>query len=79
MADLQAENDRLRAEVEAYRQRELSDLRSALASAREAADHYRGEALRNAELGRQIDLTHREEIDRLRRELETLRMTHARA
>ncbi len=50
----QTEVERLRAQVEAYRQRELEDLRSQLAAARQAADHYRAEALRNADAARQI-------------------------
>lgn len=55
--DLQAENAELRQRNEEYRLRELSDLREQLAQARADAAHYRSEAERNAELGRQI---HRE-------------------
>lgn len=68
--DLQPEVERLRAEVESYRQRELADLRSALAQAREEATHYRTEAHRNAELGRQIAAKYETEIVELRGKLE---------
>lgn len=52
--DLQAEVERLRAQVEDYRQRELDDLRRQLAAALSDVDHYRTEAQRNAQLGREI-------------------------
>ena len=48
------EVERLRQEVENYRQRELADLRSRAESAEQAVEHYRAEAQRNAEVGRQI-------------------------
>ena len=67
----QSELERLRAEVEAHRQRELQLLREALASAREEAAHYRAEALRNAEIGRQIDREYRQQVEQLRAKLET--------
>lgn len=75
MADdsLQAEVERLRAEVETHRQRELSELRSALAAALVERENYRSEAYRNAELGRQIDAAHQETINKLASENETLR------
>ncbi len=50
----QSELERLRAEVESHRQRELAELRSALADARAEASHYRNEAQRNSDLGHQI-------------------------
>lgn len=50
----QAEIERLRAELESYRQRELADLKAALTQCREERDNYRAEAYRNAEAGRQI-------------------------
>lgn len=68
---LQAEVDGLRAELESYRQRELEDLRAQLAAARQEASHYKGEALRNAEAGRQIHLEAQEQITKLRAQLET--------
>jgi hypothetical protein len=66
----QSEIDRLRAEVESYRQRELADLRSALAAAIAERDNYRSEAYRNAEAGRQIHAACQEEIARLRSQIE---------
>ena len=69
-ADLQAEVDKLRAQVEAYRQRELDDLKAQLATAIAERDNYRNEAYRNAEVGRQIADGLQEEINRLRSQLE---------
>ena len=71
MTDDKTEIERLKAEVESYRQRELADLRTALAAAREETNHYRAEANRNADLGRQIHAEMQLEIDRLRSQIET--------
>ena len=61
---LQADNEQLRQQLEAYRQRELADLREQLAQAKADVAHYRAEAERNANVGRQI---HREaEVERSR-------------
>ncbi len=61
---LQAENAELRQQVEQHRLRELSELRELLTQAKADVAHYRAEAERNAELGRQI---HREtEVERVR-------------
>lgn len=68
---LQAEVERLRTEVEAYRQRELADLRAALTQCREERENYRLEAYRNAEAGRQISSGLNETITKLRSQLET--------
>lgn len=48
------EIDRLRAELEEYRQRELRSLGAQFAEAKALAEHYRSEAQRNADIGRQI-------------------------
>lgn len=69
-SDLQAEVDRLRAEVESYRQRELADLKAALSVAQHEAAHYRAEAQRNAEVGRQIASECQQQIVELRSKLE---------
>lgn len=66
---LQAEVERLRAEVESYRQREVAELRTALAAAREDAAHYRAEAQRNADLGRQIAAEYQNKITELQTKL----------
>jgi hypothetical protein len=78
MADesLQAEVERLRSEVQSYRERELADMRSALAVAREESAHYKAEAFRNAEVGREIDATYRERIAALQSQLEAARNMH---
>ena len=70
-ADLQAEVMRLREEVEAYRRRELEELRARLATAEAEASHYRAEAQRNADLGRQIHLEAQQAITSLRAQLES--------
>ena len=73
--DLQAEVERLRAEVESHRQRELAELRSALAIAREESAAYRQEAYRNAEAGRQIAHGYQQQITELTTKLQQLRNT----
>lgn len=71
---LESEVERLRAEVESYRQRELAELRAALASARDEAAHYRAEAQRNAETGRVIAAGYQATIAELRAKIETARV-----
>lgn len=70
---LENEVQRLRDQVEAYRQQELIDLRTRLAAAEEARDHYRSEAQRNADVGRQIAAQAEQEISSLRAQLEAMR------
>jgi len=53
-SQLKADNDELRQQIEGYRQRELAELREQLVVAKDEAAHYRSEASRNAEVGRQI-------------------------
>lgn len=69
--DQQAEVERLRAELESYRQRELADLKTALTQCREERDHYKAEAYRNAEAGRQISSGLNQTIVELRSKLES--------
>ena len=69
---LQAENEKLRQEIEAYRLRELESLRDQLAEAKAEAAHYRSEAQRNADLGRKIHAEQQAEIDRLQNRLQSL-------
>lgn len=77
--DLKAEIQSLRAEVEAYRQRELEELRQRLATAEADVQHYRAEAQRNAQLGHQIHIESRQEVERLRSQLEAKeRLTNGR-
>lgn len=73
MADkdsLQAENDKLRAELEGYKQRELADAKSALAAMTMERDHYRSEAIRNVDVGRQIASELQDEINRLKSQID---------
>lgn len=63
---LQAENERLRSEIENHKERELGTLRSQLAAALAERDHYKAEAERNAQIGRQIHNKSQIEINRLR-------------
>ena len=75
MIDLKAaraENLQLRQEIEAYRLRELESLRNQLAESKAESVHYRGEAQRNADLGRKIYAEQQAEIDRLKNRLQTL-------
>lgn len=72
-----AELDRLRSEVESYRRRELEQLQARLAEALQLVEHYRTEAHRNADLGRQINAQATTEINSLRSQLETLRNADA--
>jgi len=67
-----AEIEKLREQVEGYRQRELADLREQLASAKADAVHYRAEAERNATIGRQIHTESQAEIARLRARVQSL-------
>lgn len=67
---LQAEVERLRAEVESYRQRELADLHAALAAARQEAAAWKVEANRISQVGQQVAAGYQEEIARLRGQIE---------
>lgn len=68
----QTEIEKLRAEIEGYRQHELADLREQLVSARADAVHYRAEAERNANIGRQIYTEGQVETARLRARVQSL-------
>lgn len=73
--ELKAEVERLRNEVETYRQRELDELKTQLVAAREAAEHYRNEALQNAENVHKVNALAEETISRLRGQLEAAERT----
>lgn len=66
---MESELERLRAEVEQRRQQELNDLRQRLSEALLEVEHYKGEAHRNAEIGRQIAAEAQKTIDGLRNQL----------
>lgn len=67
--DLQ-ELRQLRKEVEAYRERERADLIQRAAQSQAAADHYRQEAQRNADIGRQIAAEYERKIVELKAKVE---------
>lgn len=71
MAD--SELERLRQEVEALRQREVDDLRKQVEQLIAERNHYRDEAHRNAELGRQIASQGEAEINALNSQLNAYR------
>lgn len=64
--DDHAEVERLRAELEKYRQRELDDMRHRLAEAESLVVHYRDEANRNANTGRQIASEYERQVTELK-------------
>lgn len=70
---LAAENTELRRKLEEYRQRELTELRERLAKAESDVTHYRNEAARNAEVGRQIAAEAQQTISELRLHLDSAR------
>ena len=70
--ELQAEVETLRHQVEQHRLSELSALRESLAEARADAAHFRQEAQRNADVGRQIAVEAQQELARLRERVQTL-------
>lgn len=76
-AALEREVAELRAQVDEYGARELADLRGQLADARTAAEHYRREAERNADLGRQIAAQAETKIAELRARVSTLEQVQA--
>jgi hypothetical protein len=67
--DAQAEVEKLRAEVERLRQRELDDLRAQLTTMREERDNYRAEAHRIAEVGRKIAADYEKRLTECRTKL----------
>lgn len=76
--ELKSEVERLRAEVESYRQRELADLKDSLATMTRERDHYRSEAQRNADVGREIASAAQEQVAELRGKLAVREQVNAR-
>ena len=68
-SELQAENQKLRTEVDSYRQREQAELRSALVAAREEATLWKAEAKRIENAGRQLDAALSRELSTMQTEL----------
>ncbi len=76
---LQAENEELRQQIDSHRQREVAELRQQLAEARAEVVHYRSEAFRNVEVGRQLHAEAQGEITRLKNRVQVLEgMSNAR-
>ena len=67
VAELRAENEALKLQLEEHRIRELESLRERVAQAEHAADHYKAEAHRNADAAKQLVV----EFERKINELET--------
>jgi len=72
LAALQAEVAKLRQVVDEHRRSEIDRLRSELETALTAADHYRAEATRNADLGRQIYAEMKAKVDNLESQLKAM-------
>lgn len=64
------ENSRLRALLEQHRERELADLRQRTLEAEAKVEHYRNEAQRNADIGRQIAAEYERKIMELKAKVE---------
>jgi len=80
MADLDnliIENQDLRERLELYRQREVDTLRAQVADLTEAVQHFRAEAQRNADLGRQIAADYERKISDLTAKAQVYEHTHA--
>ena len=67
----------LRSQLEAYRLRELEDLRSQLAEAKAQAAHFRAEADRNVQIGHQIAREAEAERARLRERINVLEQSNS--
>lgn len=78
-AALLAQNESLRAELDAFRQRELEALRHQLAEARSHVEHYRSEAQRNADAARQIAAEYEKRLTELRTKIEVYERTELRS
>lgn len=70
-ADLQAEVERLRAEVESYRQREFESVRARLVAALSDIETWRAEAQRISQAAQELDALRVAEIAELRGRLQS--------
>ena len=64
------DNSRLRSLLEQHRERELADLRQRTLEAEAKVEHYRNEAQRNADIGRQIASEFERKIAELKAKIE---------
>lgn len=72
------ENSKLRALLEQHRERELADLRQRTLEAEAKVEHYRNEAQRNADIGRQIAAEYERKIMELKAKVEAYERTSTR-
>lgn len=72
------ENSRLRALLEQHREREMADLRQRTLEAEAKVEHYRNEAQRNADIGRQIAAEYEKKIMELKSKVEAYERTSTR-
>ena len=77
MSDQAQEIAELRSQLEAYRLREIEDLRSQLAEAKAQAAHFRTEAERNVQIGHQIAREAEAERARLRERINVLEQSNS--
>jgi hypothetical protein len=69
------ENSKLRELLEQHRERELAELRQRTLDAEAKVEHYRNEAQRNADLGRQIAAEYERKIVELQAKVDSYERT----
>lgn len=72
------ENQKLRALLEEQRQREMSDLRQRLSESEAKMEHYRAEAQRNADIGKQLAAEYERKLTELKAKVEAYERTSGR-
>ena len=72
------ENNRLRSLLEEQRQKELRELRERLSESEARADHFRGEAERNASIGKEIAAQYEKRIAELSAKVEIYERSNGR-
>lgn len=75
---LLAQNESLRAELDAFRKRETEELKRQLAEAKASAEHYRKEAQRNADIGKQIAADYEKKLVELQTKIDIYERTELR-
>lgn len=75
--ELQSEVDGLRATLAAQRDAEIVALRQSLENATQNVEHYRSEAIRNAELGRKIASDYQIQVADLKLQIEASKNAEA--
>lgn len=75
---LSEENRKLRDRIEEGRQREMTDLRQRLIESDAKVEHFRNEAQRNADIGRQVAAEYERKLTELKGKVEAYERTNAR-